>query len=269
MSEMQKVASAPINLQDVVDFFRRNKKIVTFFCVAGLMCAVTYLVITPKKYEARWQLQMALFGNSNSNSNSSNSEEPEALVQRLRSPTTYSAAVRQVCGLVDEHIMHDFLDDDFDVRVVKNVSTSVDMKLRAASISLANQCAEAMVGMITAQQATIIGERMAGRNEQLQQYQRALQDEQQQLAMIANSELGRFGYLAKLDKISWLRTRIDGLQEEALLSLKHPAKLTAPIFVSSKAVSPKVPLILLMGMLMGLVLGVLYALNREGMRRAT
>jgi capsular polysaccharide biosynthesis protein len=260
MREVQETVNASIDLRDIVDFFKRNQKIIALFCIAGLLCGVTYSVFAPKKYEARWQLQMAFFSNSNS-------EEPEALVQRLHSQTTYPIEVRQVCGLVDEDAMHDFLDKDFEVRSVKNVAASVEGKLRASSVAQAQQCAEAIVAMISAQQVQIIGERMAGRYEQLGQYQRAFQDEQQQLANIASTELGRFAYLAKLDKLSWLRSRVDALQEETLLSLKHPTKLTAPIFVSSKAVSPKVPLVILIGILLGLMVGVLSALSRENVRR--
>jgi uncharacterized protein involved in exopolysaccharide biosynthesis len=252
-------SNASLSITDIISFIKCNARVIILFGMMGLLLSAAYLLLTPKRYEARWQLQMALFSNSNSNS-----EEPEALVQRLHSPTTYPIEVRKVCGLVEENVMSDFLGKDFEIRSVKNVASSVEMKLRATSTVQAQQCAEAIVAMISAQQAQIIGERMAGRHEQLQQYQQSLQNEQQQLASIASAELGRFAYLAKLDKLSWLRSRVDALQEETLLSLKHPTKLTAPIFVSSKAVSPKVPLVILIGILLALMAGVLYALRREG-----
>ena len=266
-------SSVGIEIADIINLIKRNARRILLFTGIGLLFAAAYVFITPKKYEARWQLQMAFFSSNNnsnsySNSNSnSNSEEPEALVQRLHFPTTYPVAVRQICGLFEEDVMNDFLAKGFESRTVKNVAASVEMKLRADSIAQAQQCAEAIVAMISKQQTQIISDRMAGRYEQLQQYQQAFQEEQQQLASITSTELGRFAYLAKLDKLSWLRSRVDALQEETLLSLKHPTKLTAPIFVSSKAVSPKVPLVILMGILLGLMAGVLYCLFRDGVRR--
>lgn len=99
------------------------------------------------------------------------------------------------------------------------------------------------------------------------QYQQALREEQQQLDKIKKSELDYFAYLAKLDKLSWLRTRIDVLQEEVLLSQLHPAKLIAPIYVPNKPVSLKVGLVLRLGLALGLMLGLLYTLGREGWRK--
>jgi uncharacterized protein involved in exopolysaccharide biosynthesis len=266
-NKTQQTASSEISLKDIVDFFKRNKWRIVIGGLAGLLLASAYVLVAPKKYEARWQLQMAQYMNCNTNTNT-NSEEPAELVQRLRMPTSYSLDVRVSCGVQEDGDSKDYLDGNLKVEVVKNVANAVDMKIVAKSTDQAKKCAEEMVAMIVTQQHSLIEEHMAGRQEQLRQYQQALREEQQQLETIKRSEIGNFGYLAKLDKLSWLRTRIDALLVESSMSQMHPARLVQPIYVPNKPASPKVGLAFLFGALLGLMLGILYALGREGWRRA-
>lgn len=266
----EKLQTDGISLKDIVDLLKRNRRLIVIWGFVGLLFSAAYVALTPKKYEARWQLQMAQIVNSSSNSYSysySNIEESSALAQRLRTSTTYPVEVQQSCSMPENGEVGDYLDGALKVEAVKNVANAVDMKVGAPSLDQAKKCAEAIVAMIVAQQSSLIEERFAGRQAQLEQYRRALREEQQQLETIKKSELGNFGYLAQLDKLSWLRGRIDALQEEAMLSQKHPAKLIAPMYVPSKPVSSKAGLVLLLGVSLGLMLGVLYALVWDGWRK--
>lgn len=267
MQNDEQVTTSEISLKDAVHFFKRNQKTIMLGCLVGLLLAAAYVVLMPKKYEARWQMQMAKFV-SNSNSFSF-SEEPAALIQRLRLPSMYSLAVRQSCDLDESEDLDEYLNGILKANVVKNVPDLVEMKIVSSSSEQATKCAEALAGMIADQQRGLIEERLAGRQAQLVEYRKALVEEQKQLEKLKNTELGNFGYLAKLDQLSWLRSRIDGLQEEIVLSRLHPAKLTAPFYVPSKPVSPKVGISLVLGVLMGLMIGLLYVLGREGWRKAS
>lgn len=95
-----------------------------------------------------------------------------------------------------------------------------------------------------------------------------MREKRQQLDPIKKSGLGNFDYLAKLDKLSWLRTRMDVLQEEALLSQTHPAKLVAPLYTPSKPVSYKTGLLLQLGVSLGFIFGALYASGHDWLRKA-
>ncbi|GEM_PF-1995045 len=265
--EKQQAASVEISLKDVVGFFIRNQRLIVFFGVAGLLFSTAYILLAPKKYEARWQMEMSQFTNTNANTSTSNIEDPAALIQRLRFSSSYPAAVQQSCGISKDGELGEYLGGALEVQIISSLDKAVGMKLRARSDTLARQCAEAIVAMIVVQQQGLIDERLAGRKELLLQYQQALLEEKQQLDEIKNTEFANFAYLAKLDKLSWLRTRIDALNEEAYLSKKHPAKLTFPMIVSSKPVSPRVGLALLFGVSLGLILGVLSALVRDKWRR--
>jgi len=248
-----------ISLMDIVDFLKLNQKLILFSGVAGLLISAIYVILAPKEYEARWQMQMAQYS-SNSNINI---EEPSVLVQRLKSPTAYPAEAQQQCGMPENGEYGDYLNKKLEVKTIKEAASAVQFKFRAAKPAQAKQCAEAIVSMIMTQQHSLIEEHLAGRQVQLVKYQQSLAEEQLQMEKNKKFELGNLSYLAKLDKLSWLHGRIDALQEEALLSQMHPAKLIAPIYAPSKPIAPKAGLVLPLGILLGLMLGVLYAFGRR------
>ena len=266
LEEKKQTASVEISLKDIVKFFKHNQRVIVFFCFVGLLLSIVYILLAPKKYEVRWQMEMTQFG-MNASANANNIEEPAALIQRLKFSSSYPVAVQQTCGMPQDAEFGEYLGGALEAQAVSSVDKAVGMKLRAHNAKQARQCADAIVAMIIAQQQGLVEERMAGRKEQLLQYQQAMLEEQQQLEEIKKSELGDIAYLAKLDKLSWLRTRIDALKEEAFLSKKHPAKLTFPMIVSDKSVSHKAGLVLPLGMLLGLMLGVLFGLVRDKWRR--
>ena len=263
-NEKTQTEGEEISLKDIVDFLKRNKKLIVLCGFAGLLISSAYVILPPKNYEASWQMQVAQFS-------SGNSEEPAALVQRLRSPTAYTVEVQQQCGMPDNGEYGDYLNKKLEVKTIKDVANGIEMKFHSESPAQAMQCADAVVKMIMAQQRSLIeerlAERLAVRQAQLAQYQSALAEEQRQLEKTNKSVLGNLDFLAKLDKLRWLRTRIDALQEEALLSQTHPAKLIAPIYAPGKPIPRKEKQVLLLGISLGLMLGVLYALGREGWRK--
>lgn len=253
-------------LVEAITFLKNNWKGIILGGLVGLLFSVAnYAVLTPKRYEARWQVQMADFGISKVSNNKS--EDPAALIQRLRMPTVYTVEVQQTCGMPTSGEYGDYLNGSLKVIPVKNVANVAEMTLTAPSPESARKCAEAIVAMIVAQQRRQIEESLAGRQAQVAEYQQDLLEEQQQLEKIKKSELGNFGYLAKLDRLSWLRERIDALHEEALQSQMHPAKLVAPIYVPSKPASPKLTPMLLLGAMLGMILGVLFPVGRVVWRK--
>ena len=278
-NEILQRTDGEVSIKDIAKFIKCNLKLIVGSAIAALLISSAYVILAPKQYEARWQMQMAQVNNninnnsiiSNSNSNNinsnSNSEEPAALVERLRSPTAYTTDVQQHCGMPANGEFGDYLDKRLDVQTIKNMTTAVSMKYRGASPLQAKQCAESIVSMIITQQRSLIEEQLAGRQAQLVKYQQTLTEEQRQLEKMNKSELGSLDFLTRFDKLRWLRSRIDELQEESLLSRMHPAKLISPIYMTSKPISPKVSLVLPSGILMGLMLGILFALGREGWRK--
>lgn len=247
-----------ICLSDIMRFFKCNWKIVVLGGGLGLAFSGAYVARIPERYEAILQIQMAQFS-------AGVVEEPAMLIQRLRLPSAYSVEVLRYCEMPEAG---DFLGGKLDIKPIPNVTTAVDMKLQAAGPAQAKQCAEAIATMITAQQSNMLEEHLSALLGLVVHYQQALADERLQAEKIKAFSLSDFGYLARLDKSSWLRTRIAALQEEIFLSRQHPTKLMAPIYVPSKPLPSKSGVVLWLGVISGLMLGVLYALGREAWRKA-
>jgi uncharacterized protein involved in exopolysaccharide biosynthesis len=261
-----------VTLKEILDILKRNSRLIMLFSIVGLLIATSYVVLTPKRYEAILQVQMAELVSTNTNTNTNtniNAEDPAALIERLRLPTTYPKMVLKSCGVsYDDIERRDYFGGALEIKPIKNATNVVEMKVRASNPDLAKQCAVSIMDMIVEQQRALIRERLAGRKEQLALYQNTLQTELKQLEAINIKNIVNIAYLARLDKMTSLRSHIDTLQEEDLLSQMHPAKLVAPVFVPDKPISPKVSLALTLGLSLGLMLGVLYTLGREGWRKA-
>lgn len=191
------------------------------------------------------------------------------MIQRLRSPTVYASEVKQSCGMPGNGEFGDYLGGILIVNSFKNLANSIDMKVIASSPEEAKRCADSLVTMIVAQQRSLIEERLSGRQELMREMQQVLKREQLFSLKIKNLQIGNFEHFAKLNRINTLLMRIDALHEEILMSEKFPTKLLSPMYVSSKPVSPRINVVIIFGMALSLLLGVLYAMGREGWSKAT
>lgn len=250
-SENIQSASEEVSLRDILEFFKRGKKLILIWCVVGLIFASTYIAFIPRIYEVSWLVKMAQFQNANV-------EEPLALAERLRTPTTFPMETRIACGYSEEYQLGEYLDGALKVNAMKGTSNGLEMKFRASSLSRAKECADAIVIMLMQQQKEMINARLSGRHEQLVRYQHALNEELNQLEK-RNNNSDSFLYLVRMDRIKWLRTLVDQLQEEEAMSQLHPVSVLSPIYMPSTPVSPKVRLILILGVLLGLMMGTLNA----------
>jgi hypothetical protein len=256
MQEELQSVNDEISLKDIVGFLTFNYKPILLCGILGLLLSAAYLLQLPKIYEATWQMQMA-----------NGSEEPASLIDRLRVPTAYSIEVQHSCGM-SEGWAGDYLGDKLKIEAIKKLANVVDMKIRDGNLGQIKSCAGAIVAMITEQQRNLIEEKLAGSRELLQLNQHRLQRDMKLFEDLKRNENGSLKYLAKLERINSINTRIDALQEEILASQLHPAKLIAPIYVPNKPLTPKTVLWLMLGAVLGLMLGLFYALGRDWWRKA-
>lgn len=254
-----------INLKDIINFFKVNGKFIAAVAAATFLLSVVYVQLAPRKYEASALLQMARLQNSKVGLKSI--ESPASLAERLRYPASYSAATLQQCGVVDTEALGEYLGGMLKVRALRPMPDVLEIKVRALTQETAKHCAEAIVQMTGTRQHDLVEAELLGTSENLAHKRQALADELRQLKSIGNAQTGNFGYLAKLDKLSALRTSIDALQEEVSFARRNPAKLSAPIYAPAGPVWPKVRLILFFGLFIGVLFGVLLALAKLAWRR--
>jgi hypothetical protein len=245
-----------ISLKSITYFLKRNVSTFIVGGLAGIIVATAFVLLVPKRYESKMQLRMAQLGNGSI-------EDPTAFSQRLRALTVYPGNVLQACEKFDEEELGGYLDGVVEVATVKNVPNIVEMKVRGSSPEQVKNCSESIMQMIVEQQSDLIREKLIGHKTQIAMYLQTLRDENRNLENIKRPDIGGIAYLSVLGKISWLRSRIDTLQEEEMLSQVHPTKLTVPIFISQRQTFPRVRLTLLIGILIGLSAGALVAFNRR------
>ena len=256
----QETVDVEIVLKNCIEFFRRTYRLIILMGLISLIISIAYVMLAPQKFEAVWQMQMAQQVTS---TGFTNAEEPTVLIERMKSSATYPAENLQKCGISNVQDSDEYLDNALKIKIAKGLSTDVEMRFRGGSIALARQCAEGLISMIIDRQRGLIEERLLGRQDQVLRYQQAANESLQQIERIKKSELADVGYLVQMDRLGWLRSRIDTLQEEKVVSQLHPAKLTSPIIVSNKPVAPNIKKILLLGLGLGLVFGTLFAFIRE------
>lgn len=257
----QKIQQSENTAPNALHLLKTNLPLIGLFGLLGMLFSAIRLAQTPELYEARGLIQMAqLITNANI-------EEPASLIQRLRFPSTYPEAVQQSCEMPRDAQSSDYLNGTLEIGIVKNVPSAVELKVRAPSITQVKLCADALAAMIVAQHKELIEDRMNGRQEQLLRYKESFREESRLLEAVKNPVFSTITYLARLDRISWLRSRIDALEEEALLAQKHPAKLITPINVPSKPIPRNATQKLLLGGFLGLILGMLFTLGRGALRK--
>lgn len=267
MQELKRIrAGTDITLGDVFSLVHQNLKLILLGGIIGLLGGGLYLATTSEKFAARGQLRLAqLVSPSAGEQNISfmNVEEPLALIYRLRSPATYSDVVIEQCNLENAEESGEYLGGLLKVTPIKNVPNEVDFVVLHSSPELAKKCALAIVEMLMVQQREMINDRYAGYTERIAQYAEIAKEEKRQFDKVKSEEMGSFTYLSKLDRLGWLRIRMDQLEAELFLSQKHPLKLVTSIYTSNRPSSPKVRHSLLFGAVLGILLGLLYVFGRE------
>lgn len=248
------------SIEEPVLFAGRNKAMLASFGALGMLVAVAYVWVSPITYEARWQMVMA---KSYFSGEIRNSEDPIALIQRLRPSSSLTRGVRISCGKVESGYLEEYLGKSLKLSPVKGLSDTVEFRLRLEGAERTLLCANTISDMVAEQQRGIIVGRQGWHLERLSQYQAALAHVKKQIDRLSQTEIKGMAYLANHDQMSWLRGRIDDIELEMLSVDKFPARVSAPIEVDSRPITPKWGILLPIGLVLGILFGAIVAVFRE------
>lgn len=254
------------NFANVITFVRQSWKLITVFGVLGLVISGIYGLSKPALYEATLQIKMAQHA---SYGTISYIEQPAELIERLKVPTVYTDEVLRECGVKDGDADGPNINGRFKATGVKGVGDAIEIKLRSNKPEGAKSCANALLKNISAQQQAMIDDLLKGKQAQLERMQKTFADEKNQLDRIKQGEKGGIAYPTSLSALTSLRAGIDRLNDEFIFAKTHPTKLMTPIYVSSRPVARKIPLIILLGIFAGIVLGVIFAALRNQFRKVS
>ena len=255
-----------ISLLDILRFLKGAYKTILVFGALGLAIAIAYLVITPNRFEAVAQIQMAqTSGANNLNSLGVNIEEPALLIARLSSPSSFSAGAIAACGQQAQSNSALAAVQTIKLTPIKGISNVVELKTVGPTSEAASICAQAIFELIKTSQAQI-------QAPYLEEAQTRLVEDKSRLdqakALVAKADksgavMGAAAYLSTRDEIKLLSDQMALLQDLISFSQSHVTRLVSPIYASDNPVAPKKRIALLAGLLGGLLLGLLIALGRQ------
>jgi uncharacterized protein involved in exopolysaccharide biosynthesis len=258
-----------ISLADILRFLRDAYKTIIIFAMIGIGIAITYLVITPKQFEATTQIAMAqisAFSNSNNNLNplGVNIEEPALLISRLALPTSFPEQTISACGFDDKPEPGAALAKAIKLGPSKGVANVVELKTFGASPEIAKACANAIFELIKTTQAQIL-------MPYIEEAKLKLADDNERLVKAKDfvAKADRSGstmgaaYLSTGDEIRFLLDEITSLRNVVAANQNRATHLIAPIYASDAPIGPKKRVALAVGVLGGTFLGLLIALARQ------
>ncbi|MBT8526776.1 hypothetical protein G6666_03555 [Polynucleobacter paneuropaeus] len=264
-----------ISLLDILRFLKSAYKTILVFGALGLAIAIAYLVITPNRFEAVAQIQMAQTSGANNNINNNNNnnlnslginvEEPALLIARLSSPSSFSAGVIAACGQQAQSNPALATAQTIKLAPIKGISNVVELKTVGPTSEAASICAQAIFELIKTSQAQI-------QAPYLEEAQTRLVEDKSRLdqakALVAKADksgavMGAAAYLSTRDEIKLLSDQMALLQDLISFSQSHVTRLVSPIYASDNPVAPKKRIALLVGLSGGLLMGLLIALGRQ------
>ncbi|MBT8556443.1 hypothetical protein G6663_03940 [Polynucleobacter paneuropaeus] len=263
-----------ISLLDILRFLKSAYKTILVFGALGLAIAIAYLVITPNRFEAVAQIQMAQTSGANNNINNINNnnlnslginvEEPALLIARLSSPSSFSAGVIAACGQQAQSNPALATAQTIKLAPIKGISNVVELKTVGPTSEAASICAQAIFELIKTSQAQI-------QAPYLEEAQTRLTEDgirlDQAKALVAKADKSGAAmsavYLSACDEIKYLLNEITTLQNVVSGGQYRATRLVSPIYASDNPVAPKKRIALLVGLSGGLLMGLLIALGRQ------
>jgi LPS O-antigen subunit length determinant protein (WzzB/FepE family) len=257
-----------ISLLDIFIFCKRSYKLIALIGLLGVAASSTYLLITPKQYQASVQIQLAQIIAANVNNNINplgiNIEEPTLLITRFTSPTTYTAEVSKACALGSEKDALLILSKSVKLTITKGVANVVDLKIIGTSPENTVICAQAVFDLIKATQAQIVKPYIDVAKANLLNKQERLAKSKDMLAKADKAELAiGAAYLSTRDEIRFLQDEITALTNVVAFNENRATRLVAPIYASDDPIAPKRRNVLMVGLFGGLFLGLLIAFGRQ------
>lgn len=267
--------------KEIIKLLLDTWKTILIFVVLGFMSSVTYLLVTPKKYEAIAQIKMAQINrinnhfsgftssataNNDGNPLGVNIEESSLLLARMRIPSSYSAMDFKACGLDYLKYPAEILANLAKFSPVKGVTSIIELRVQMESRDQALSCAQSLFENIRNSQNQIIKPHIDEAKSLLIKYQTRLED-----AKMVNAREDKSGstlstsYLVNRDELKFLMEESIRLDTFIAAGDARQAKLVSPIYASDIPVSPSKKIVLMGGLFLGLILGFVFVIGKKAL----
>jgi uncharacterized protein involved in exopolysaccharide biosynthesis len=256
-----------ISFKDIVDFLIESWKSIVLTGVLGILGAVTYIVITPNKYQATAQIQMAqiqIVTPNGKNALGIDLEDPNLLIARLKLPSSYDQATFASCGYEGEPNAAQSISKMIKTSLIKGTKV-VEVKVQGLSRDQATQCAESILRIVKDSQKAIAEPMIDEAKAKLLKYSQRLQEAQSFIVKADKSGSSMSAaYLSTRDEVKYLTDEMISLNDLISSANTRQTKLVSPIYSPENKVSPKRSIALVAGLFAGLFLGLLLMLGKRG-----
>jgi capsular polysaccharide biosynthesis protein len=253
-----------ISLKDIIDFLVESWRAIFATGILGLLGAVTYIIVTPNKYEATAQVQMAQL--SSGGIAGTNLEDPNLLIARMKMPSTYDQAAIATCGYEGKSNAAQSISKMIKISIIKGTQI-VEIKVQGLSPEQATQCAESILRIIKDSQKAIAEPVIDEAKVKLLKYSQRLQEAQSFIVKADKSTSAMSAaYLSTRDEVKYLTDETVRLNDLIASANSRQTKLVSPIYSPENQVSPKQGVALIAGLFAGLFLGFMYALGQRRYR---
>lgn len=259
-----------ISLLEILFFLKQVYKTILIFGAFGLVAAVIYLAVTPKKYEAVAQFAMAQIAASNNSNNSTgtNIEGPALLIARLSSPTSFTPETIAACGFEDQPHANTLLAKEIKLVPGRSAPDIAELKTFGTSPAVAMGCANSVFNLIQKTQAQIVAPYTEEAKIKLVDDEGRLDKVKEFLSRSDKGGLATSAaYLSTRDEMRYLLDEIAILKNIISINQSRVTRLIAPIYVSDVPIEPRKVFTLMVGLFGGLFLGLLIALGKQMIAR--
>ncbi len=249
-----------ITFKDVLELLIESRKIIIIFSFLGLLGALGFLMVTPNKFEAVAKIQMGRLSPEKILT-WVNAEDPNLLMYRLKTPSSYSAVEIKACDLDNEKVPNESLVELLNFFVPKGLNNILELRVSLTSKEKAYSCTLAIFEYIRESQNQINKIHIDRAKGLLMEYRPRLKE------VINHGSLGGSGqsisstFFPSKDDVKPLAEEI--LRLNNLINNVEQAKLIAPIHVLDTPIFRKTFTAIGIGFFAGLLLGLMLALIRR------
>jgi capsular polysaccharide biosynthesis protein len=264
-----------ISLKDIIDFLVESWKAILATGVLGVLVAGTYVAVTPNKYEATAQIEMAKINSTNNTNNTNNTnsnplglniEDPNLLIARMKSPSSYDQPSIVACGYEGKKQPAERLAKMIKISLSKGTQM-VELKATGLSQEQATQCAQSVFNNIKQSQKMIAEPIIEEAKTKLARHITRLQEAQTFISKADKSGSSvSAAYLSTRDEVKYLTDEAIRLNDLISSASSRQTKLVSPIYSSENKVSPEPANALVGGLMGGLFLGLILMMGLRAYR---
>lgn len=246
---------------DIAAFLLGNRYIIICGMIFGILLAVSYIFLTPARFEATLQIEMAKFGGTvnatEMRSTGSPIEAPSLLLKRLAVPTTYPPASIAACELPESPAGAERLAKSTRGKAVPGSESVIEITIHGSSPRTAHECANSIFTMIEEQHTALAKPHIRATADAIKVLQERLNKNHSLMETSAREEMQTAVYLSRRDESLWLLEEIQRMER----SIKNvmPTRLVSPIYSNLTPVAPKKTLSIVIGLLAGMFIGLFFA----------